>query len=95
MGETLDVSTMALLAGAAGAAGAIFALPADDRCTGTMAATVLGEFGRGTPLGEALRRARASYLADAPDGLKAPGGRGVIMPGTAPWAWAGLVAFTR
>lgn len=95
LGETLNLSTIAMLAGSAWAVGAIFALPADDECTGAIVAGLLRHLDDGVPTDEALRRARSDYLMSAPDQLTVPGGGDDTMSGVVPWAWAGLVALSR
>ena len=94
-GETLDLATISMLAGAAGAVAGLFALPADDACTGRIVADLLGHLSEGVAAPEALRRARLSYLREPPDQLKVPGKAHCTMAGSAPWSWAGLVAVTR
>lgn len=72
-GEQFMLATAALLAGAHSVIGGTFALPADDTCTGVIAARTLAELRDGVFAGEALRRARAAYLASPPSQLRLPG----------------------
>ncbi|GAA3536746.1 CHAT domain-containing protein [Kribbella ginsengisoli] len=93
-GEQFSMATAALIGGAGSTIAGLYALPADPACTGRLVATVIREIRAGVTPAEALRRARAEYLADPPTRLTRPGaGPLATMPGTAPWAWAGLCAY--
>lgn len=94
-GEQLNLATVSLLSGASAAVAGLFALPADDSCTGRIAAVLLHELEAGVPAAEALRRARETYWTSKPDHLRVPGQSEFVMPGDAPWAWAGLCAYSR
>lgn len=94
-GEPLTLATVSLLAGASSVVAGLFALPADDACTGIIAAHLIRELAAGTPAPEALRRARQMYWSARPDRLGVPGESELFMTGDAPWGWAGLCAFTR
>lgn len=94
-GEQLSLASVALLAGASDAIAGLFAVPADDSCTGRIAGALLKELQSGAPPAEALRRARAEYWQSPPPDLGLPGVPGSSMPADAPWAWAGLVAYAR
>lgn len=93
-GEQFTLATAALLAGAHSVVAGSFALPADDQCTGRIAANFITALRDGADTAEALRSARADYWSDPPSQLHLPGAntatQGRTMPGTAPWAWAGL-----
>lgn len=92
-GETLNLTTATLLAGAASVIAGLWALPADPRCTGRIAAECIRHLRVGIRPSEALRRARSVYLEDPPVDLQVPGREGARMAATAPWAWAGICAF--
>jgi tetratricopeptide (TPR) repeat protein len=94
-GEQLSLASVSLLAGASDAIAGLFALPADDNCTGRIVGTLLRELQTGASPAEALRRARADYWLGPPVQLDLPGAPGSSMPADAPWAWAGLVAYAR
>lgn len=94
-GEQLSLATVSLLSGASAVVAGLFALPADDSCTGVIAAALIRELVSGTPVPEALRRARRKYWLTKPDHLPIPGQPGNVMSGDAPWAWAGLCAYSR
>ena len=94
-GEQLNLATVSLLSGASAAVAGLFALPADDSCTGAIAAALFRELAAGTSAPEALRRARWAYWSERPDHLGVPGQPELSMPGDAPWAWAGLCAYSR
>lgn len=94
-GEQLNLATVCLVSGASAAVAGLFALPADDACTGTITADLLRELADGTPAPEAARRARHAYWSTRPERLSVPGRPELSMPGDAPWAWAGLCAYTR
>lgn len=94
-GDPLSLATVGLLAGAAAVVAGHFALPADQCCTGTIAGALLHELSAGCPAPEALRRAREAYWRAPPQEIAVPGKIGMVMPGTAPWAWAGLCAHIR
>jgi hypothetical protein len=96
-GEYFTLATAALLAGAHSVVAGSFALPADDQCTGRIAASFLTSLHDGVDTSEALRLARAAYWADPPTQVRLPGddttAQHRTMPGVAPWAWAGLSAY--
>jgi len=94
-GEQLTLATIGLLAKASAVIAGLFALPADDSCTGVIAAHCLGELRSGTPPAEALRRARSAYWQHRPQVVRRPGGNGQQMAGDAPWTWAGLCVWGR
>jgi hypothetical protein len=91
-GETLNMTTAALLAGAAGVVAGIWALPADPASTGEICSSTLAAMLQGAPPAEALRRARERFLSDQPATVGVPG-TDEWMEESAPWAWAGLCAF--
>ena len=84
---------VAFLAGAAGVIAGLWALPADPQCTGRITADCLAAVGAGVGPAEALRLARASFLAERDTTVRVPGQGGARMDKAAPWAWAGLCAF--
>ncbi|MHB1594781.1 MAG: hypothetical protein ACYCO9_17820 [Streptosporangiaceae bacterium] len=102
-GETLNMTTAALPAGAASVIGGLWALPAwsfacgrcqlNRHCTGKITADCLAAVLAGVRPAEALRRARERFLADRHATVRVPGGGGAHMERAAPWAWAGLCAF--
>ncbi|MET7771763.1 CHAT domain-containing protein [Nocardia sp. NPDC005366] len=94
-GEQLNLATVCLLAGASAVVAGLFALPADDECTGVITATLLRELQAGTAPAEALRRARETYYNARPQRVRLPGAPGSWMPGDAVWAWAGLCLYGR
>ena len=94
-GEQLNLATVCLVAGASAVVAGILALPADDSCTGAIAAALVRELEAGISTAEALRRARCAYWSARPEHLRVPGQPKQSMPGDAPWAWAGLCAYTR
>lgn len=94
-GEQLNLATVGLLSGASAVVAGLFALPADDSCTGRIAAALLRDLRTGGSAAEALRRAREVYWASKPERLRVPGQPELTMPGDAPWAWAGLCAYSR
>lgn len=94
-GEQLTLATTALVAGATAAVAGLFSLPADDETTGVISAALIDGLSRGVDASEALRRARLAYWEGRPESVRRPGGESASMPSDAPWAWAGLVAFTR
>jgi CHAT domain-containing protein len=95
-GDPISLAAVALLAGASNVIASLFALPASDTTTGAIAALTAREILRGTSPPEALRRARSAYLRSCRPTTRLPGTReGRNMPGDAPWAWAGLVSYSR
>ncbi|MBV9484806.1 MAG: CHAT domain-containing protein [Frankiaceae bacterium] len=91
-GETLNMTTAALLSGASSVIAGLWALPADPDCTGQITADCLAAIKRGTRPAEALRRAREQFLAIPTETFAVPGSA-ERMERSAPWAWAGLCAF--
>lgn len=92
MGEHLTLATAALLAGAHRVTAGLFALPADQTCTGRISSAFIGELRHGHHAAEALRRARSQYWSDPPPAVEVPGTT-QTMSARAPWAWAGLVTY--
>lgn len=95
-GEALSPAVAALGAGAAAVVAGIFPLPADERSTGKIVATLLGQIASGVPAHEALRAARAEYLRDPPAVIRLAASHDdepAEIPGSAPFAWAGLCSF--
>lgn len=92
-GETLNMATSALLAGAAAVIAGLWALPADPACTGRIAAECMRRVSDGVRPAEAFRVARARYLADAETPVRVPGNAVERMSAMAPWSWAGLCAY--
>lgn len=101
-GEPLSMTAAALVAGAAAVISSGYALPANPQCTGRIVAEIIdgltastaSESAVGLEPAEAVRAARAAYLADPPKKLAVPGRPGLTMSGTAPWAWSSLVVTT-
>jgi tetratricopeptide (TPR) repeat protein len=91
-GETLNVTTAALLAGAASIVAGLWALPADPECTGRITADCLTALNEKVSPAEALRRARERFLSEPAATVRVPGSA-ERMQQSAPWAWAGLCAF--
>ena len=94
-GEQLTLATVALVAGAHAAVAGLFSLPADDETTGVIAAALVEAIAQGTDPAEALRQARQVYWDSRPERVQRPGADTDSMSADAPWAWAGLVAFTH
>lgn len=94
-GEPLNLATVGLLSGAASVVAGLFAIPASDRCTGVIMAELVAALLEGYPAAEALRRARERYWRARPEVVGVPGKPGMTMCSSAPWAWAGLCAYSR
>lgn len=94
-GEQLTLATAGLVAGASAVLAGLFALPADDGTTGVIAASLVRQLSGGIEPAEALRQARFHYWQSRPARVPRPGDPRTWMPGDAPWAWSGLVAFGR
>lgn len=94
-GEQLTLATAALVAGATTAVAGLFSLPADDETTGLIVAAFIDDIATGADAAEALRNARQIYWDSRPERVRRPGAPTDSMQSDAPWAWAGLVAFTR
>lgn len=94
-GEQLTLATVALVAGARAAVAGLFSLPADDETTGVISAALIEAIAQGREPAEALRHARQVYWESRPERVQRPGSETESMSADAPWAWAGLVAFTH
>jgi tetratricopeptide (TPR) repeat protein len=91
--ETLNMTTAALLAGAAAVISGLWALPANPACTGRLVADCLRLIRSGTAPAEAQRQARERMLARHEETVDVPGSEGECMSLSAPWAWAGLCVY--
>jgi tetratricopeptide (TPR) repeat protein len=94
-GEQLTLASVALVAGAHAVVAGLFNLPADDITTGAITTALVANLVAGLDPAEALRLAREAYWKSRPATVMRPGAERGTMPSDAPWAWAGLVAFSR